>query len=512
MLFGILLKDLMHFGVDDSYIFYRYAENLSVGNGFVFNAGEPAGEGFTSWIWLLLLAFFKLFGLDVILISKTLGVLFHLFSAYIIYCIVRQITPKEPGSVSMITAILSAAAYLSSYQLVAHTVSGMETSLYIFSLLLLIYFTSRALLDMFFDNKHWFTVGLAALFVFLVRPEGIAAGGISLIALAVKRPKDLLSIKTYGIISSVLIIPFALFILMKVAVFGYPLPQSFYHKFIIVSTEYGKAWQEYLEFIREYAWLIFPALTASIITAYQYKQYVYYYFPVLFLAMTTLYLLFYPVMNYLHRFYIPYIPLLLIGVSPYIYMIVDTCSRFSRIPLRIGAILLLFVAMIFGINWNIAKSREIVYSWSKHVNPSISRTRMGIIMSQLPRQVTIANSEMGVIPYYSRLTCIDMVGLTDPYIAHHGMSIEYLTRRHVDIIVFPRNIANVAPNEWDSFGLNYKTIFLSPKFKRDFECIGAYIGPDKKGMKYYFYVDRTSLHYDNIIKWEKTFSGEMSEH
>jgi hypothetical protein len=41
--------------VDDSFITYRYAENLVAGNGLVFNVGERV-EGYTNFLWTLLLA------------------------------------------------------------------------------------------------------------------------------------------------------------------------------------------------------------------------------------------------------------------------------------------------------------------------------------------------------------------------------------------------------------------------------------------------------------------------
>jgi len=41
--------------IDDAFIFFRYADNLLAGLGPVFNAGERV-EGFTSPLWLLLLA------------------------------------------------------------------------------------------------------------------------------------------------------------------------------------------------------------------------------------------------------------------------------------------------------------------------------------------------------------------------------------------------------------------------------------------------------------------------
>ena len=43
--------------VEDAYISFRYARNLSEGRGLVFNPGDPAPvEGYTNFLWTLLLA------------------------------------------------------------------------------------------------------------------------------------------------------------------------------------------------------------------------------------------------------------------------------------------------------------------------------------------------------------------------------------------------------------------------------------------------------------------------
>jgi len=50
--------------MDDSYIYYRYAENWAAGNGVVFNAGERV-EGYTTILWVALLALGAAMRLDV---------------------------------------------------------------------------------------------------------------------------------------------------------------------------------------------------------------------------------------------------------------------------------------------------------------------------------------------------------------------------------------------------------------------------------------------------------------
>ena len=44
-----------HYMPDDAYIGLRYARNLSVGEGLVFNPGERV-EGYTNFLWVIILA------------------------------------------------------------------------------------------------------------------------------------------------------------------------------------------------------------------------------------------------------------------------------------------------------------------------------------------------------------------------------------------------------------------------------------------------------------------------
>jgi hypothetical protein len=48
--------------VDDAYITFRYAHNLAEGRGLVFNEGEYV-EGYTNFLWTVLMALAELFGI-----------------------------------------------------------------------------------------------------------------------------------------------------------------------------------------------------------------------------------------------------------------------------------------------------------------------------------------------------------------------------------------------------------------------------------------------------------------
>ena len=64
---------LWTYTVDDSFITFRYAENLVRGWGLTFNHAPPRAEGYTSILWTLLMAVPHVLGLDAERFSKLLG-------------------------------------------------------------------------------------------------------------------------------------------------------------------------------------------------------------------------------------------------------------------------------------------------------------------------------------------------------------------------------------------------------------------------------------------------------
>jgi hypothetical protein len=503
----MILAEVYHFGVDDSFIFYRYAQNAGEAHGFRFNLNEPAGEGFTSWMWMILLTLCHFVGASLVPASKILGIIFHLSSGIILFLLVRQILGKE--TVATFTGMALAAGVWLNYRLIAHSVSGMETPLYLFFILLLVYLTTRAI-QAPADHLYWWGVtGLAAMAAFWARPEGIAAGAISLLALTIAHPRALLKIRTWGYLFAGLILPMALFLGMKYLVFGYIMPHSYYHKVIVNTNEYSASLQHLIRFAKSYWWLIAAAGLSALYGIFFRKKTLYLYYGFLFAAMTGAYLFFYPVMNYLHRFYIPYLPLLLLLLLPALDSLNNAFSHLKSHALKLVPLLAIFAALALALNTQLAPTRIVIDSWSKMVNPQIYRARLGKLMAELPADVIVANAEMGVIPYYSRLTCIDMAGLTDPHIAHRGLSMSYLEKRNVQLILFPKEVEKMSAQQWRKYTINYKGVFLSKRFKRDFRRIASFAAWPGGVNKYYIYADTTSPHFDAIRQWLNRYAKEF---
>ena len=110
-----LSYQIFSYTIDDAYITFRYSKNLAAGFGPTYNPGLPPVEGYTTFLWMLLMA-------------------------------------------------------------LPH--AGMETSLFIFLIALMVYIVTLGLLD---SSRLLFWAPLVGLLIGLTRPEGNA---ISLLLLA----------------------------------------------------------------------------------------------------------------------------------------------------------------------------------------------------------------------------------------------------------------------------------------------------------------------------------------
>jgi arabinofuranosyltransferase len=123
---AFLCYAFFRFTVDDTFISLRFASNLAQGLGPVFNTGERV-EGFSTPLWVALLAVIAWLPQDAFVTAKILSAGFYLASGWVI---VRSIAfeSRDPS--------LAGLLFLATLPLVIWGVSGMETALFAFLLLL----------------------------------------------------------------------------------------------------------------------------------------------------------------------------------------------------------------------------------------------------------------------------------------------------------------------------------------------------------------------------------------
>ncbi len=123
-LFALHVYLFRGFIVDDAFITFRYVRQVVEGNGFVYNLGERV-EGYSNFLWLVLLVPFARLGLDLTLSAKGLGVFFSLLSLFLTWRIARQV--EGPALAPLFLAL--------SAPFAAWAVVGLETPLFTFLLL-----------------------------------------------------------------------------------------------------------------------------------------------------------------------------------------------------------------------------------------------------------------------------------------------------------------------------------------------------------------------------------------
>lgn len=142
---------------DDTFIYLQYAKNLSIGNGFSFNVGEPS-YGFTSPLWVFLIAVGGLIGGELYTIAKALDLFLAGCALIVFYLLSFEIIRDELAS------IFSTIAFSINVWFVRWAGTGMETSLAILLLLWVILFCLR--------NDYLLSI-IVLVLLFHVRPESI---------------------------------------------------------------------------------------------------------------------------------------------------------------------------------------------------------------------------------------------------------------------------------------------------------------------------------------------------
>jgi len=128
MMLGVNMWRVRAFTIDDSYISYRYARNLAQGLGLVYNAGERI-EGYTNFLWTVLLAGGIRLGFEPDVFAKVLGALAAFGALGLSYVISARLKPF--GALPAVSPWL----FASTIVFTGYAVFGLETAFFVCLLL-----------------------------------------------------------------------------------------------------------------------------------------------------------------------------------------------------------------------------------------------------------------------------------------------------------------------------------------------------------------------------------------
>ena len=451
---------------DDSFITFRYVKNFTEGNGLVFNIGERV-EGYTCFLWVILLSGVKSLGFNFISASQVLGIISSMLTLLFTYLISSKIFPKDKGAAFNLVFSLAAVTLLATNGSFAFwAVSGMETGLFGCLITLGIYLYLRELKD---NSDSIPLSSLVFLFAALTRPEGnliFAVTVLHRVIYTLKHKKTDISAPLNQVISKnnliwvgMYVAPALIFMVWRYSYYGYLMPNTFYAK-TGSSLEYYSAGLDYTwTFLKSYGFYGLFALIAFYTLTSKERFYSYLYLVMIFVVF-TLYVIFVggDVLRP-NRFFVPIMPVFFILVQEGLAMLAELFDK--KREMVIGAIV--GIAIIAG-------SSYYTYSSEAHVLKGYADLEKGLVekmkitanwlknkQEQSGKPLTVAATTIGAISYYSEVTLIDMLGLTDKEVAHNpkpipeisskdvgwrerNYNVEYVVSRKPDYIYFSTGI------------------------------------------------------------------------
>jgi arabinofuranosyltransferase len=412
------------FTLDDAYITFRYSQHLANGYGPVWNIGQDPVEGYSSFLWMLLMAMSIKLGLDPVYFSK----LISMGAAVIIICIIYFYgTPRINDQLIPIIAIAGVAL---SPAFALLTVQGMET---IFTALLVLggVVLSIRLMEKY-SNLTSIFLSLLLLLTFLARLDLIVFELVLAIVmmLLLYKQQGKRSLFRFVIILLVfLVIPGLAYMFWRFSYFGYLFPNTFYIKQATHLLSLGgiiMVFQYVTLILTPYILLTFYSLSKQRDLSQNYGLRRGFPATISLVIFLALYFFIFPIQGFLFRFQMVTLPSFLFLFSFFVGPLeAESGAKHQRKQIlnlqRWLMVLLSALVIVFPLHMFDDAHDEMAK------RTQFDRVIVGKELEALAhRNFTMFVTESGALPYYSKWRAIDHLGLNSEHIAHNGLSIEYL--------------------------------------------------------------------------------------
>ncbi len=419
---GFYYRELGGDAVDDAYISFRYAQNLVTGHGLVFNPGERV-EGYTNFLWTVILSLFMRLGFDPSVASIGLGAAFGVATLWLVYQFCRLSLPSEPMIPILATLCL---ALDGSFALWA--VSGMETTMFAFLVLggLACHVWEEQ------RSKRGFLSGAVIALAAMTRPEGLLVFVVVMLhqvldRLVVRRqlPSSAELAKAGAFLS--IYLPYFLW---RYYYYGFLLPNTFYAKVTVqdVGAQYRRGLGHLATFGRLHLGWMLPLLALVPV----FKRRLSFWVTAL-LAVTLAYLGYIVYVGgdwSVGRFFVPVLPpgyiLIATGLTETYTTVKGWLGRLTQsrpggvTALRSSALALLALGYVILFNSSsLCGEHELFVTHFQAARATHARVAMGKwLAGNVPEDTYIAVDAAGQIPFHSGLRTLDMFGVNDVHTAH----------------------------------------------------------------------------------------------
>jgi len=388
---------------EDAYITYRFARNLSVGLGPVFNPGERV-EGYSNFLWMAAIAVARSLGLSMADFSRGVAALCSLGTMLLVWYIPRRhFNCKGPATG------LGPVLYLLFLPFHFYTTSGLETSLYLFLIVLSVHMLAEA------DERPapCLAASCILLLLALTRPEGIIFFCAWSGALALRHMRNRGSMRPCLPGMCLFIVLYGAFLLWRMTYYGMPLPNTYYAKgSFALPIRVALGWAVNTGFMGHYYYLVLlPAALAGFAGLPRSKPFV---TLLIFLAGTLAFSIGFAGWDWMpfFRYSLPAVPLLIIIIQILFSRLWQTlATRGARRPKVVWAVLTtLFIAM--AAEKFLADLSLTVRLRSLDVHAFYNQKAVGDWIKEAPGpKPVIAIGDIGRLVYFADVPAVDLYGL-----------------------------------------------------------------------------------------------------
>ena len=414
---GLLVAHALTFNFlnDDAFISFRYADNLASHGELVFNLGERV-EGYTNFLWTVLMAGILFIGLDPAIWSRILGIT----CAVLILWITTRFMDREMGHTKL-SNILPAGLLALAPAFACWATGGLETQL--FTLLLtmgvLSYLDVRR-----GTSTSYLPVGLYFALAAMTRPEAVlVAGLVGVLHLLWKgfsqRSWRCTRSESAGI--GIFVLVYGLYTAWRWTYYGWPFPNTYYVK-AGADPLWSSGWYYFSSWVIDHGLWMTPFIVLAIGRAH--RRFLAVAIPIFLLYIVHVVRVGGDFMG-LHRFFVPIMPLVAVVLALGLVNLANWLSSRSSRWLTIA----LTIVMTIGVVWHV----RTVGLRAMQVGSERGIDRIGWLKmfhgqceaigrwlnENSEKDAAIATTAAGIIPYYSKRYTVDILGLNDEWIAHN---------------------------------------------------------------------------------------------
>ena len=451
----------LSFPLDDPWIHLNFAKNLIDYHSFSYFKDEIITAGSTSPLYVFILYIGFLFTNNEMILSYILGTVFLSLAAFIFYKLVL----KEQNN-NIIYGFLITLVFIFDPRMNFIALSGMETTMFIFLLLLGVYF---------YKTRNSVLLGIILGLIFWARPDGIAFT-TAVIADYIYQRWIVKDKENRPVFSSKEVLKVAgIFVLFLLSYFA----MNLYLSGTLLSNTYSAKVAYFIDadvritFLKVYIWDFFTethfafmlpgfiiVFLKSVYDLFKRNYNSYSIYILFILIFILIYFIKIPLFSRFGRYFMPMIPFyIMISMGGYIILIELLKGLLKSLTLRkvIISSVLIFFAVMTIINF---KSNSEYYAYHcKYIYDRHVKTAYWFRDNTNENDI-IASHDIGAIGFYSKRKVVDIVGLINPDLTkesyrddYNEVITDYFNNNGVTYTAFYR--------EW-FLTLNQNPVFFSP--------------------------------------------------